>query len=219
MVELLLAAGALVDSRNNMGQTALAVAAQFGQPRAAALLIAGGAALESADDEERTPLLTAAAYGQAEVMKLLLQAGANMNARDEDGYYALHRIAHGPGKNPECAELLLERGMPVDIRTEYGGRTALMATTYFEEREAIAGKLLEAGARIDACDILGQTALMYAAKRGNLELVRLLLAAGADASLKDVFGKDALVHAGSEKIREAISASRAVSPPQASARK
>lgn len=127
-------------------------------------------------------------------MKLLLQAGANMNARDEDGYYALHRIAHGPGKNPECAELLLERGMPVDIRTEYGGRTALMATTYFEEREAIAGKLLEAGARIDACDILGQTALMYAAKRATSNWSGC---AGrrADASLKDVFGKDALVHA------------------------
>ncbi|WP_288609582.1 ankyrin repeat domain-containing protein [uncultured Victivallis sp.] len=73
--------------------------------------------------------------------------------------------------------------------------------------------ILGSGTRIDACDILGQTALMYAAKRGNLELVRLLLAAGADASLKDVFGKDALVHAGSEKIREAISASRAVPLP------
>jgi len=43
--------------------------------------------------------------------------------------------------------------------------------------------LLEAGAKVDETDKYGQTALMLAAGRGNMHIVKLLLAANADTKL------------------------------------
>ena len=50
--------------------------------------------------------------------------------------------------------------------------------------EAAAARLLEACAEVDAVDKDGSTPLMLAARKGRLELVRLLLDAGADPARK-----------------------------------
>lgn len=52
---------------------------------------------------------------------------------------------------------------------------------------------LAKGARPDAADLRGGTALIWAAARGSAEIVRLLIAAGADVNARDAEGNSALM--------------------------
>jgi len=60
-----------------------------------------------------------------------------------------------------------------------GAEPALSHAAWFGEPAMVAA-LLQAGAEVDATSEVGNTALMHAAARGYLEVVRLLLAGGAD---------------------------------------
>ena len=55
--------------------------------------------------------------------------------------------------------------------------------------------LIEAGAELNGADQAGQTPLILAAKRGNLDCVRKLIEAGADVNLCDQYQKSALDYA------------------------
>jgi uncharacterized protein len=57
--------------------------------------------------------------------------------------------------------------------------------------------LLDAGAKVNASNDLGQTALMMAASNGLVNNVRALLLAGADVNARDKEGKTALRYANS----------------------
>ncbi len=81
-VKRLLSLKAQVDSRDEQGNTPLALAAQEGSFEAASLLIKNGADLESRklDETGATPLIIAALSGHESVVQLLLISGANPHA-------------------------------------------------------------------------------------------------------------------------------------------
>jgi len=56
----------------------------------------------------------------------------------------------------------------------------------------LARLLLDAGAPIDPEDKNGMTPLMFAARSGRIDMVRLLLERGADPGKTDFTGRDAL---------------------------
>ena len=63
-----------------------------------------------------------------------------------------------------------------------------------QNRLAAAARLLEVGAEVDALDKDSSTALMLAARKGHVALVRLLLDAGADCTRRHrVRGQPALI--------------------------
>jgi len=99
---------------------------------------------------------------QIEALKLLIGAGADLEERDNDKATALV-FAAGEGGND----------------SQSPGQIAAVKL------------LLERGARVDAANFAGDTALHEAARRGYLESIRLLLAHGADRSLKDGHGETA----------------------------
>ena len=61
----------------------------------------------------------------------------------------------------------------------------------FKGMTAIAQRLIEGGADVNAANQSGQTALMMAALFGRGEIVSLLLAHGADPNVRDASGKTA----------------------------
>ena len=136
-------------------------------------------------------LRRAAAYGQCQVMKVLLERGAKTD--DSIAELALRDAIAG---NHACAvELLLDGGVSADSNFYLGG-TPLMSATGNEDAEVV-DLLLQHGAdpnlmgryegwvKLERCSA---TALMLAAKHGNLQTVDLLLAAGAHAGYRDEFG-------------------------------
>ena len=125
----------------------------------------------------------------------LLARKADPDAANEEGWTPLHHAAEEG--NLAIVKMLLEKGADVDARTSRFGETPLMlACGLFGGGRNDAGKcarlLLEKGANANAATNDGVTPLMYAAHRGRVETVKLLLAKGAGAGSKDFKGKTAL---------------------------
>ncbi len=114
-----------------------------------------------------TLLMYAALHGDAEGVRILLESGADPNATNHHGATALIWGA----ADIEKARLLVERGANVNAKTK-GGATPLTAAAAHTEGADSLAFLLKAGA--DNSISVGHP-LLFAARVGNLESVRILL--------------------------------------------
>lgn len=97
--------------------------------------------------------------------------------------------AHLAVKNGNLAalEILLPAGVDVDLVDGKSGRTALFYAIETNQ-EAIARRLLEAGANINIANYAGINAVDVANSRRNPGIIKLLEAYGADLEAKDIAG-------------------------------
>jgi ankyrin repeat protein len=93
VVQLLVAAGANIQTTDVQGRIPLHLAAANCYPRVVQMLAAAGADIQASDSQGRTPLQSAALFGQHEMAKLLLRMGANPQLRDALGRTALQAAA------------------------------------------------------------------------------------------------------------------------------
>jgi hypothetical protein len=192
--------------------TDLLDAAKVGDAALVRELLAGGAAVDIVDRRGLTPLMWAAAGGNTEVVRQLLDRGAVVDRRAADGSTALmFGAANG---FVEIVRTLILRG--ADVSAARGGMTARQVTVarghadvamLLEQAEALGRRLLQAateghdmvvrqvlalGAPVNVSDERGTTALMIAARNGDLGMIQALLSRGADASARDTQGRTAL---------------------------
>ena len=150
-------------------------------------------------------LIAAVSRGDAVATARLLQQGANVNA--QSGSHAALWIAL-TADHPDCARLLLEHGADTRPPADPGGETLLMlaanerfgalsakAPVAVEETEqrAVVLLLFAHGADVNASDVNGETALMWAAAHDHAAVVEELLAHGAAVNATDHFGQTALI--------------------------
>jgi hypothetical protein len=146
-----------------------------------------------------TQLMQKSGQGNTALAQKELESGADANAQDPSGWTAL-MLAAVEGKEDVVA-LLLRSGALIDLRDNHGD-TALIgaaANPYLfykpESQVAVVKTLIASGAAVAAQNQLGESALMWAAKSGSLEVVSTLLEAGADNEQMDKNGKTALFYA------------------------
>ncbi len=99
---------------------------------------------------------------------------------------------------PQAVSTILDAGARVDQRDHHGD-TALIgvaAVRFGNLRIAaeVVGILIAHGASVDATNDLGESALMWAARSGNPESIKVLLMAGADPARIDQSGHNALFY-------------------------
>jgi ankyrin repeat protein len=167
----LLAQGADVKARNEVGDTTLMQAALNADTEMMQLLLQRGASVHARGVYEITPLLRA--VHESDKVQLLLDRGARIDER------AMVLAAMAPGSR-KTLELLFSHGG--NVNAEVGGYTVLMAAAYGGDLEA-ATWLIENGADVKARSEAGCTALNGAAVSGNAALVKLLLDHGADPNV------------------------------------
>jgi len=197
-VRLLLDKGARVNQPGAY-RTPLMLAADKGHVELVKLLLEKGADVNASAAEETTALRLAVRQGYADVVRLLLAAGANVS-----GNYLLHDAAVAPvesyepdeGQTPkqrsEVMPLLFDKG--ANAKSPDGDRALIAANS--------AGRvklLLAHGANPNAKGQYGQTPLLAAADRHDVEIVEALLAAGADVNAGDAQGDTALLQALNEE--------------------
>lgn len=157
-------------------------------------------------------LLKIARWGSAEQASLALECGANPNAMDTRGCSALQIMTdlscgyvasatpghpadpdapEAPARGtrdtlvlPDLMKVLIEAGARVDSLQPTTKRTPLMNLVLAGSISEL-DTLLENSANVNAQDIEGRTALMYAAERGDEIQVRTFLPHSPDLGLKD----------------------------------
>jgi ankyrin repeat protein len=107
-VKLLLAEGAEVDARDEIGKTPLIIAADKGYFPIVQLLIQNGADINAQHNLHWTALMFAAGKGHSAIVKLLVENGANINFVSKSDYTAL--ILASAAGYAEIVDLLLENG-------------------------------------------------------------------------------------------------------------
>ena len=182
LMALLLDNGASIEERDNQQRTPLWYAAHCGFEIGARLLVTQKAEIDAQDTYGETPLHIAAEKGHAAVATILLQSGANLGVQNRSQMQPIMSAA--AKSHVALVRMLLERGAEVNVRN-IASRTCLLLAVEDSShwrRELWVTKalplielLLENGAEIDAHDMWGTTALVQAARKGNGELVRLLL--------------------------------------------
>lgn len=176
---LLIDAGADVNAVNELGASALWLAAINGDATMVARLLEAGANPNSALKMGETPLLTAARSGDPRSVELLLQHGAEVNAtEDERGQTALMwAVAQ---QHADVVQVLIDRGADIQLRTEV-----------WYQLENTAGNTNPSGNFKMAHG--GSTALLFAARSGDIETASVLIKAGADVQDSAASGASALV--------------------------
>jgi ankyrin repeat protein len=172
----LIRTGANVNAANDIGATPLWAASVHGSAAVVKRLLDAGANPNAALVSGETPLMAAARAGRTDAVQALLAKGANANARGARGQTALMwAVAQ---KHHDVVKALLIGGADVHARTD--SWTQMMAVPPHGLPEY--NRLIPHGA---------DTALMFAARNGDLMSARLLVEAGANVSDHDAWGVSA----------------------------
>ena len=201
-----------VDAPQGDGATALHWAAHRSDLEATALLIEAGAEVNAANALGATPLWLAAKNGAAGIAERLLDAGADPNVTLRMGETPLMSAARSGSL--AVVEMLLDRGADVNAAERERGQTALMWAAA-QQHAGVVRLLAERGADLHARTRVweqlentagntntsgnfrmrhgGSTALLFAARNGDLATARALVEAGADVDDTAAAGSSALV--------------------------
>ncbi len=188
--DLLLRAGAKVNAANDLGVTPLWTASQNGSSAMVRRLLEAGANPNAALLAGETPLMVAARSGFPDVVEQLIAKGANVNAHGARAQTALMWAVSE--KHPAVVKLLLAHGADLNARSEVWGEVMAVPPHGYLPYN----KLIPHG---------GETAMMFAARVGDLESAKLLVGAGANVNDADAWGVSALVlsaHSGFEDLVE-----------------
>jgi len=199
------------------GTTALHWAARWDDLDIAAVLIQAGANSQAANRTGATPMFLAAVNGSATMIESLLKAGADPNAPVLSHGETALMMAARTGKL-DAVKVLVSHGAGVQEKENLRGTDALMWAAE-QGHSGVVKFLLDNGADVDAQSKIirpvrrnglgfarpspdgkpngepmgALTPLLFAAREGSIETVRVLVAAGAKVNKTSVDGSGPLL--------------------------
>lgn len=182
VVKHLLSEGANVNTKRDDGDTPLMTAARKGDMELVRSLVEGGANVKTADNFGRTPLMMAATSGSKEVFDFVLK-DSDLNATDKYELSAL--IFAMRAGHMDLAKDILAKGAKV-----WKPKPATFSTKPIVLK--IEGKVQPGMEKViedlDKKEVTlhQKTELFYAIEKGDLELVKLLVAKGSPVLVTDV---------------------------------
>lgn len=166
IVDLLIRAGAKANAADDTGVTPLYVACTNPNVRIVQKLLSAGADPNAALANGETPLMNCARTGDPAAVKALLAADAALEAKEgsRDQTALMWAAAQS---HPSVVQVLLEAGADVRARSR----------AYTQSVAADASQRLSRSYDVERG---GSTPLLFAARVGDVESIRLLMAAGSD---------------------------------------
>jgi ankyrin repeat protein len=166
------------------------------------------------DGKGVSELHVAAYNADAECVEALFRAGGDVNQRDAVGYTPLHWACFRAqvADQTRVIRALVAAGADVNALTSDGSSHSLIFASH-SGCEAAVETLVRLGAAVDlAAD--GVTALMVAAREGDIDLVGTLLRLGADPAIRvgRFTAADYAAHGGHEELARRLAAPRGAGP-------
>ena len=179
------------------GMTPLQYAARDGRLETVKILLASGADINAVEANNITPLITAISNNHPEVATYLIEQGADVKKVDWYGRTALFTavetrnmdVDNGPpfensiDRAPfvPLIQLLLDKGADPNARTL--------------EQLPIRNQFLRTTGTLEWVDFTGMTPFIYAARSGDVTVMKMLLKANADPKIETFRGTNALMAA------------------------
>ncbi len=174
------------------GYTPLITAASANDLEMARLFIEKGVDVRAATKRGDTALHFAAGAGNLALVKLLLAKGADVNAASTEsvqvrkGPIGLNHLTAlmyaAPYGTPEMIRTLIDAGAQVNAKDIRDMTPLMLAVGSETQNPEVVRLLLAKGADVKPKSVMGETALDWAKKFGNPEVIRLLHEAGAQES-------------------------------------
>jgi ankyrin repeat protein len=191
IVRFLIAKGAAIKGTEH-GMTPLMASAGANDLDMVRLFIEKGVDVNAATKGGSTALQFAASAGNVAMVKLLLAKGADVNAATTDGGkvrkgpIALNHqtalILAVPYGTPELLRTLIDAGAQVNAKDIRDMTPLMLAVSSETQNPDVVRLLLAKGSDVKAKSNAGETALDWAKKFGNPEVIGLLQKAGAEGA-------------------------------------
>jgi ankyrin repeat protein len=202
--DLLIRAGARVDAANELGVTPLSLACANGSSGMVKKLVGAGANVNLALPSGETPLMSCARSGGVDAVKTLLAKGANVNAKESlaDQTALMWAIAE---RHPEVTRMLIAHGADIRAKSRTYGELMVRDDTGARLVCPPPTGINAACSNVNLIQKGGSTPLLFAARSGDLESAKLLVAAGANVNDAAPDGNSVLVvaaYSGNEELAE-----------------
>jgi len=195
LVDMLIRAGAQADVADDTGATPLYLACTNRNAETVSKLLAAGANPNATLLSGETVLMTCARAGEVAAVRAVLGRGASVNAK-ESAHNQTALMWAAAQSHPDVVQALLERGADVRARSLEYAQIVTSEVTQRAGREELNYTVPRGG----------MTALLFAARSGDAESVRLLVTAGADVNDALPDGASALIVAAHSGHRQAAMA-------------
>lgn len=189
IVKILLAKGANLNIKNDIGKTPLHLASRNNNIAIVKILLAKGAELDLQDEIGSTALYLAAKHGHIIILQMLLAKGANPNIKNKNGYTALHLAAIN-NHTSIITELLAQKNINLNLKNN-SVNTALHEAIMKGNREIIK-ILLQKDLALNDTNEYGYTALHLASFLDDKKTVQQLLTKNVDLTITNNIGYTAL---------------------------
>lgn len=142
------------------------------------LLAQKGNPIDKETHDGRQYLHWAASAGNKEIVKTLLERGAKPSVLDSKGATPLNFAAGASQKNIEIYALLIKAGVNLKKELSTDGANALLLAVGNDMDLSITDFFIKNGLSILSTDKEGNTAFDYAARGGNIDIMKALLKRG-----------------------------------------
>ncbi|EAX98225.1 hypothetical protein TVAG_010000 [Trichomonas vaginalis G3] len=183
LIEYFLAQGVNINSRDQLGRTALHIATLYNNIESLELLISKGIDINGKDEFGRTAVYFAAENNLVDILKVLFSHGADINAVNTTKRSALHVATLNRCK--EAIEFLVSHGAEINAYDNFNNSPLHIAVgnSWID----ISRLFISNGAEVNCKNQNGRTCLHIAACNNNKEAAELLISSGADVNAKDIF--------------------------------
>lgn len=191
ILQELIAKGMDINVRIN-GKTALEIACEKRDFALADVLIKAGAHID------KYALISAIRQGQGEsIARILIEAGVDLNIESPDAFDNQRAILMAIDRRQwGVVHALINKGVDLNVQTTHSGSTPLtLAIEKGADTETIGliiNGLVKAGLSLDTQSTFTPPALVLAARKGQLEVVKALVQAGANIKISERGGFSAL---------------------------
>ncbi|RYE22130.1 MAG: ankyrin repeat domain-containing protein, partial [Sphingobacteriaceae bacterium] len=162
----------------SMDPVVMAINAQAPTTTIEYLLTQPGNNVDKLTHDGRTYLHWAANRGNAELVAYLLDKGSKVDILDSHGTTPLLFAANSGQQNTKIYDLLLAHGDNLKKNVSPEGANSLLLAIANDKDFALSNYFISKGLDLNSTDAAGNNAFSYAAKSGNIELLKSLIQKG-----------------------------------------
>lgn len=169
-------------NRMSMDPVVMAINAEAPNASIIYLLEQPGNGVSKLTHDARNYLHWASNKGNVEIMEYLISKGAKLNIQDSHGTTPLFFAAASGQQNTKVYDVFIAHGMNLKKELNADGANALLLAIAGDKDFALTNYFVSKGLDINSTDAAGNNAFSYAAKSGNIDLLKALLQKGVKPS-------------------------------------